>query len=391
MSGITELYRNQLHLPAMLRGHYGRVNKDGFKETFQSAFRVGETLDNYFAEAAQTYEIPEQLLKAIAKAESNFDPHATSPKGAQGVMQLMPATSKSLGIEDPYDPRSNIMGGAKHLKEYLDRYEGDVELSLAAYNAGPGNVKKYGGIPPFKETQNYIKKITDYVGGNLNHLMSNRAGQNRSPVTSVPGRLGDRQAEKMNALYLIEMLKLRLQMSAYGGQDPLSLGQGGDLFSSFISSQTSPGIFADRIEAVQDPEKNKYISSEGAANTNFKAVIAEAEKHLGSPYVWGGASPATSFDCSGFITWIFNRSGVHPMSRTTAQGIYNQSKKITPDEVRPGDLIFFKGTYNSEGPVSHIGMITGDNMMIHSGSNGVEYTRTDSKYWKDHFYAVGRL
>lgn len=118
-----------------------------------------EELNSYFVEAANTYGVDVNLLKCIAYAESNFDPDATSRSGAMGVMQLMPKTAEGLGVTDAYDAEQNIMGGAKYISIQLERFDGDVELALAAYNAGPGNVQKYGGIPPFEETQNYVKKI----------------------------------------------------------------------------------------------------------------------------------------------------------------------------------------------------------------------------------------
>lgn len=124
-------------------------------------------LDAIFAEASATYGVPVDLLKAVAKAESNFDPDAVSSAGAVGVMQLMPGTAKALGVTNSYDARQNIMGGAKYLSQKLAQYNGDTTLALAAYNAGSGNVAKYGGVPPFKETQNYIRKIMGYLGQDL--------------------------------------------------------------------------------------------------------------------------------------------------------------------------------------------------------------------------------
>lgn len=137
-------------------------------ESFQTAFKEAsktESMDSIFAEAAARYGVSEKLLKSVAKAESNFNPSAVSKAGAIGVMQLMPATARSLGVTDPYDARQNIMGGAKYLKENLDRFGGNVSLALAAYNAGPNAVQKYGGIPPYKETQNYVKTVTAYMNG----------------------------------------------------------------------------------------------------------------------------------------------------------------------------------------------------------------------------------
>lgn len=122
------------------------------------------SMDAIFKEAADTYGVSENLLKAVAKAESDFNPNCTSGAGAMGIMQLMPSTAKELGVTDAYDTRQNIMGGAKLLSNLLDKYNGNTSLALAAYNAGSGNVDKYGGIPPFKETQNYVSKIMGYLG-----------------------------------------------------------------------------------------------------------------------------------------------------------------------------------------------------------------------------------
>lgn len=127
----------------------------------------GQDLNGIFARAAQTYGVPENLLRAVAKAESGFRADAVSRCGAQGVMQLMPSTAKSLGVIDPLDPEQNIMGGAKYLGSLLSRYGGDAKLALAAYNAGSGSVARYGGVPPFPETQNYVKRVLSYAGGNL--------------------------------------------------------------------------------------------------------------------------------------------------------------------------------------------------------------------------------
>jgi len=132
-------------------------------EDFSSYLQTTATLEDIFQQASDKYGVSKDLLKAIAKAESNFDPNATSRAGAQGVMQLMPRTAEYLGVTDSYDPYQNIMGGAKYIKEMLDTYDGNTTLALAAYNAGSNNVNKYGGVPPFTETQNYVVKVTSYM------------------------------------------------------------------------------------------------------------------------------------------------------------------------------------------------------------------------------------
>lgn len=135
----------------------------GQGEDFSSYLQTTASLEEIFTEAAEKYNVPKNLIKAIAKAESDFNPNATSGAGAQGIMQLMPATARELGVTDSYDPYQNIMGGTKYISEMLEKYDGNVSLALAAYNAGSNNVAKYGGIPPFKETQNYVVKVTGYM------------------------------------------------------------------------------------------------------------------------------------------------------------------------------------------------------------------------------------
>ncbi len=121
-----------------------------------------------------------------------------------------------------------------------------------------------------------------------------------------------------------------------------------------------------------------------------QALMEEAAKYLGYPYVWGGSSPSTSFDCSGFVCWVFTNSGVHNLPRTTAQGIYDQCTSVSVADAKVGDIIFFTGTYNSAGPVSHVGIYCGNGTMIHCG-DPIKYASINTSYWQSHFYAFGRI
>lgn len=154
-----------------------------------------------------------------------------------------------------------------------------------------------------------------------------------------------------------------------------TLGNRPDLFpgSSYVGKYTSPP------EGYEVP--GEYLDDE-----TFAAMLSEAEKYLGYPYVWGGSSPATSFDCSGFVSWVVNHSGWN-VGRLGAQGLYNICTRT--GSPRPGDLVFFKGTYDTPG-VSHCGIYVGDGMMLHCG-DPISYANLNSSYWQAHFYAYGRL
>lgn len=125
-------------------------------------------------------------------------------------------------------------------------------------------------------------------------------------------------------------------------------------------------------------------------DATVQAFMEEAAKYLGYPYVWGGSSPSTSFDCSGFVCWVFTNSGVHDLPRTTAQGIYDQCTPVSAADAKAGDIIFFTGTYNSPGPVSHVGIYCGNGVMIHCG-DPIKYANINTSYWQSHFYSFGRL
>jgi len=165
--------------------------------------------------------------------------------------------------------------------------------------------------------------------------------------------------------------------SMTGGRLYLELVDGGTYYNPVFYIETGEGgLYGDGGAAYDDE--------------TIQRLFEEAEKYLGYPYVWGGSSPNTSFDCSGFVSYVFTNSGVYNMGRLTAQGIYDICTPISPEEARPGDIIFFTGTYNSGVPVSHVGIYAGDGMMIHCG-DPIQYTSINTSYWQSHFYGFGRL
>ncbi len=176
-----------------------------------------------------------------------------------------------------------------------------------------------------------------------------------------------------------------------------------DLFGSIFTSVPSTisayndcnSFWGDQKTYIYTPHQISGYTGQGGAsyensNTAVQRLFAEAEKYLGYPYVFGGSSPETSFDCSGFVCYALNHSGVYSIGRTTAQGLYDACTPVDRLNAQPGDLVFFTGTYNCADPVSHVGIYAGDGKMLHCG-DPIQYTSIDTAYWQSHFYSFGRL
>lgn len=159
------LYRDEIK--SIVYNPVGRVKKKNYitvsgQTTYLSGPTLEDNWDSLIEKAAKRYQLDPFLIKAVVKVESNFDPYSISHKGARGLMQLMPETAKDCRVDDIFDAEENIEGGTKFLRYLWDIFDGDLKLVLAGYNAGPNRVKKYNGVPPYRETRNYIKKVLFY-------------------------------------------------------------------------------------------------------------------------------------------------------------------------------------------------------------------------------------
>lgn len=190
--------------------------------------------------------------------------------------------------------------------------------------------------------------------------------------------------------YILHITLTNKNLTALAGE--LLTPEQKEMFDVYMETKgNKPDVFGENIYVPGGGQHPDYeIPLDALSDERFAAMIGEAEKYLGYPYVWGGSSPSTSFDCSGFVCWVINQSGAGSIGRTTAQGIFNYTTPIAPSEAKPGDIIYFTGTYDSGSAVSHVGIYVGNGMMIHCG-NPIQYASVNSPYWQQHFYSYGRL
>jgi len=248
------------------------------------------------------------------------------------------------------------------------------------------------GHDPFELTSYLTAKFGMYtreqVQDELRSLFSQQYVITLSPVTEVRYRETETGQEAYN--YHILNITVRNRSLGVVALENLTPEQA-EMYAVYMETRGNrPDLFADNVYVNRGEYTDYDIPPDALTDTVFAAMIQEAEKYLGYPYVWGGSNPSTSFDCSGFVSWVINQSGAGSVGRSTAQGLFNQCAIIEPGEAKPGDIIFFTGTYASAGPVSHVGIYVGGGYMIHAG-NPIGYADITTSYWVNHFYAFGRL
>lgn len=190
----------------------------GFSDILSEKTSTSTSMDSIFQKASEQYNVPANLLKSVAKAESNFNPNVVSHSGAIGVMQLMPKTAEYLGVKDAFDAEQNIMGGAKYLSGLIEKYDGNTTLALAAYNAGSGNVAKYGGVPPFQETKNYIEKVMSYTKESMDMSDFSTTKSTSSTLNKIAEDIYN-FSDFSNEDYLLFIERLKVQMNNSLHQD----------------------------------------------------------------------------------------------------------------------------------------------------------------------------
>jgi cell wall-associated NlpC family hydrolase len=263
------------------------------------------------------------------------------------------------------------------------------------------------GHDPFELASYLTALFNSYIPAEaqaeLNRVFNQQYTLTITPVTEVryrteerTGSYTDAEGNEHSYTYTVEVpynyyiLNVTLRNHSLGSVAAANLTpEQKKMYDIYMETQgNKPYLFEDNPYVNRGAYTDYDIPPDALTDTKFAAMIQEAEKYLGYPYVWGGSSPATSFDCSGFVSWVVNHSGWN-MGRLTATGLMNQCAIIPPSEAKPGDLIFFQGTYDTAG-ASHVGIYVGGGMMIHCG-NPISYASVTTTYWTNHFYCYGRL
>lgn len=324
--------------------------------------------------------------------------------GISSCTAMFTSTTSSV-IATSYLSEDDAMLGAEaqycqmeaELQEYLDTYESTHDYDeyhfdldaiehdpyvlisiLSAFNEGEFTLDEVQGLLQTLFDRQYI--LTEDVEVEVRYRTETRTDSEGNEYdVEVPYNyyICTVTLENFDLSHLPVYIMNEDQLSMYSAYMS-SLGNREDLF---------PGSgYVDKY--IENPPDDYTVNAEYLTDEKFATLITEAEKYLGYPYVWGGSNPSTSFDCSGFVSYVLTNSGLVNTGRLGAQGLYNVCSPVASADAKPGDLVFFVGTYDTPG-VSHVGIYVGDNVMLHCG-DPIQYTSINTSYWQSHFYAFGR-
>lgn len=324
--------------------------------------------------------------------------------GISSCTAMFTSTTSSV-IATSYLSEDDAMKGAEaqycqmeaELQEYLDTYESTHDYDeyhfdldaiehdpyvlisiLSAFNEGEFTLDEVQGLLQTLFDRQYI--LTEDVEVEVRYRTETRTDSEGNEYdVQVPYNyyICTVTLDNFDLSHLPVYIMNEDQLSMYSAYMS-SLGNREDLF---------PGSgYVDKY--IENPPDDYTVNAEYLTDEKFATLITEAEKYLGYPYVWGGSNPSTSFDCSGFVSYVLTNSGLVNTGRLGAQGLYNVCSPVSSADAKPGDLVFFVGTYDTPG-VSHVGIYVGDNVMLHCG-DPIQYTSISTSYWQSHFYAFGR-
>ena len=317
----------------------------------------------------------------------------------QGGMQTVLGTSFTaedediIGVDNDYKALEAALRNEINQIEQTHSGYDEYRYDLDEINHNPYELAAYLTVKFEDYTRSEVQGTLQWLFDQQYELTLTEEVEIRTrTVSSTDPDTGETTTEEEEYEYYILHVKLRNK-----GLNSVIVGSGlsedeMERYTVLLETRGNrPDIFGDDIYATPGGEYTDYdIPGEALTDTRFANMVREAEKYLGYPYVWGGSSPSTSFDCSGFVSWVLNNCGNGwSVGRQTANGLMGCCDIIPRSSAEPGDLIFFQGTYDTAG-ASHVGIYVGNGMMIHCG-NPISYASIESNYWQQHFYCFGRV
>lgn len=363
---VDEISHNPYQLISYFTAKYGEFTyeqvKDEVKEIFRQQYSISTESTRETVTETKTVRVGESLGQVVTSGYCSCAICCGVWAGGPTASGVYPTANHTIAVDanNPFVPMGTkvVMNGVEYVVEDTGAFA-QYGVQFDVYYDAHASALAHGH-------QTWEAYIADDNGSQEVEVTSTRE-VNRLDVTMTNHNLDAVLRSRMDEN---EEKRYDLYNTTYGNRNYL------------FDVNTLPGGGAGGF--------GYDIPAEALSDQKFANMIREAEKYLGYPYVWGGASPSTSFDCSGFVSWVINNCGNGwNVGRQTADGLRSCCAYVSPSEVKPGDLVFFQGTYNTPG-ASHVGIYVGNNMMIHCG-NPIQYTSIASSYWQEHFMAFGRI